>query len=339
MSANALVWLGGADFELRQVAFPELRDGEILVRVDTATVCGSDWHSVTGRRPAAFPSILGHEGVGHIEATGPGAVLVDGSPARVGDKVVWSVTAPCMRCDRCVQGRTAKCHSVLKTGHEPLDGPWPLSGTYSSHILLRQYQPVVQVPADVADGSASAAGCALATVMAAVEAAGTLTGRSVFVSGVGMLGLMATAVALTHGASRVVVSDPDPHRIAMATALGAEENLDEAPVDMALDFSGNAGAIGICLERLDIGGVLVLVGSVSPGPAVPVDPERLVRGWHTVTGVHNYEPRHLQEAVDFLAAHGQMFDWRQVLSDPVRLADLPELFTHRPRALREVISI
>lgn len=339
MSASALVWLGGSDFELRAIDLPQPGDGELLVRVDTATVCGSDRHSVTGRRPAAFPSILGHEGVGHIEATGSDAVLVDGSPARGGDRVVWSVTAPCMQCDRCIQGRTAKCRAVLKTGHEPIDGPWPLSGTYSTHILLRQHQPVVQVPPEVADGSAAAAGCALATVMAAVEAAGTLNGRSVLISGVGMLGLMAAAVALTQGAALVEVSDPDPRRVALAAELGAEESLSDAPMDVVFDFSGNIGAVGDCFERLDIGGVLVLVGSVSPGPVVPIDPERLVRGWHTITGVHNYEPRHLQEAVDFLTTYGRMIDWDQVLSESVRLDEVPDLFNRRPTALREVVSI
>lgn len=68
----AAVWTGGTGIELRKVDIPELVDGDVLVRVRLATVCGSDLHTVTGRRPAACPSILGHEAVGDVVAAGAG---------------------------------------------------------------------------------------------------------------------------------------------------------------------------------------------------------------------------------------------------------------------------
>lgn len=56
------------------------------------------------------------------------------------------------------------------------------------------------------------------------------------------------------------------------------------------------------IQAAAVGGTVVLVGSVSPGPAVELDPEQLVRRLLTITGVHNYAPRHLQRAVEFLGA-------------------------------------
>ncbi len=66
---RAAVWTGGNTLMVREVPIPELGDGDVLVRVDLATVCGSDLHTVSGRRAGACPSVLGHEAVGVIEDT------------------------------------------------------------------------------------------------------------------------------------------------------------------------------------------------------------------------------------------------------------------------------
>lgn len=100
-------------------------------------------------------------------------------------------------------------------------------------------------------------------------------------------------------------------------------------VDVSLEFSGAASAVGECLASLDIGGRAVLAGTVAPVGDVQVDPEWLVRGWRTVTGVHNYEPRHLEEAVAFLDSEGDQ---------PVPLDRLPEVFATASPAARVVIT-
>jgi threonine dehydrogenase-like Zn-dependent dehydrogenase len=81
-----------------------------------------------------------------------------------------------------------------------------------------------------------------------------------------------------------------------------------------------------CVDALATGGTAVLAGSVSPAGTVNLDPERLVRGWNTVTGVHNYELRHLARAVDLLvdldAAPHPTLPWERMLSAPRRLDGL-----------------
>lgn len=321
--ARLAVWRGGAEVTLETVDLPVPRPGETLVEVDLATVCGSDHHTVSGRRPGACPSVLGHEGVGRIVGTGR--------------RVVWGVTVSCGTCDRCLRGLTAKCRSVRKLGHETYEPAWPLSGTYATHVLLPAGTAVVPVPATVADAVAAPAGCATATVMAALERAGSLRGKRVLVLGAGMLGLTAVAAAVEAGAAEVVVSDVEPSRLERAVDFGATSTLSVGqafpPVDVAMDFSGAASAVEAALGALDIGGSLVLVGSVSPGRAIAVDPEAIVRGWRSVSGVHNYEPRHLEQAVAFLAA--STLPWGELVEEPVGLDRVADVLTSelgRPRA-------
>ncbi|MBS9374230.1 zinc-binding dehydrogenase [Rhodococcus sp. B50] len=326
--SRTAVWTG-TGIELRKVPIPALGYRELLVRVRLATVCGSDLHTVSGRRSGPAPSVLGHEGVGEVVAAGPHASVA------AGERIVWSVTCACHDCDRCRSGRTAKCRSVTKVGHEPFTGSWPLSGTYSEYIVLPAGATTVPVPAALPDVVAAPASCATATAAAVVEAAGELAGRRVVVCGAGLLGIAAVAMSAEAGAD-VTIVDIDPQRAARAERFGAVLD-DGGPVDIALDFSGSAEAIASLVPRLDVGGRLVLAGSVAPGPAVPVDPETIVRRWLMVTGVHNYEPGHLRSAVDFLTRTVATYPWDELVEDPVPLDEVENVLRPGP-ALRTAVA-
>ena len=328
----AAVWTGGRDIEVRRLPAPDLAPGEILVGIDLATVCGSDRHTVAGRRTSPAPGILGHEGVGRVAALGVGgATDLDGRALQVGDRIVWSVVSACDTCDRCRGGHTAKCRTLMKVGHEPLEGPWPLSGTYATHLVLPNGHAVVVVPATVSDAAASIAGCALATVCACLEAAGPIDGQVVLVSGLGALGICATALASHSGADAIIGIDPDPARRALALEFGAtvahppdDAALDAIEPDTVIELSGAATAVRAAIQMVAVGGTVVLAGSVAPAGDVAVDPEQLVRNLTSIVGVHNYEPRHLRAAVDFLASgSGASFD--RLVDAPVGLGDLTSI--------------
>lgn len=337
---QAQVWHGGHEFALTGFPAPTLGPGEAVAAIDLATVCGSDRHTVNGRRAGARPSILGHEAVGRIvEVHADGVRDVRGEPLRTGDRVVWGVTASCGHCDRCVRGLTAKCRRLLKTGHESVTSDWPLSGGYATHIHLRRGLTLVRVPVGVGDAAAAIAACAGATVVACLDAAGPqdLTGHRVVVNGAGMLGLFAGAMARYRGAEVVEVRDPSSERGELAVDFGATRSVvvprgsrhmaEAAVFDIAVELSGASDGVRNCLASLDIGGCLVLAGSVAPAGTVELDPEALVRGRNTIVGVHNYEPEHLQTAVDFLAATAGRHDWDAVVAAPRPLSALPELLT------------
>lgn len=314
---RAAVWWGDR-VDVCTVDVPELAAGDTLVRISLATVCGSDLHTVSRRRRSPCPSVLGHEAVGTVVAGGAKGI----GP---GDRVVWSVTVTCGRCARCRFGLTAKCTTVRKVGHERFDGDWPLSGTYAEHVVLPAGTAMAKVPDHLPDAVAAPAACATATVMAALEAAGSVTGRRMLVVGAGMLGLTACA-ALAQAGARVRVSDVDPRRLEMVSRFGGTPDAG-GTVDGAIDFSGSSEAVGAALARLGVGGVLVLAGSVMPGPSITVNPEKVVRQCLTIIGVHNYEPRHLTRAVTFLDRTLVAYPWCSVVADPVGLDDIASALT------------
>ena len=325
----AAVWTGSG-VDVRTVPIPALGAGEVLVRVRLATVCGSDLHTVTGRRPAACPSVLGHEAVGDVVATGSGADI------QVGQRVIWSVTVACGECPRCRSGLSAKCLSVRKVGHEPFDGDWALSGSYAAHVVLPRGTTIAVVPDALSDAVAAPAACATATVMATLEAAGELGGLRVLIGGAGMLGLTAVAACADAGAD-VQVVDRNADRLALATRFGGRAS-DGGQVDVAIDYTGSSAAVADALGRLDIGGTLVLAGSVTPGPPLAVDPETVVRQWLTITGVHNYEPRHLHRAVEFLDRTRERHPWDALVVAPVPLKQIASaLHSPPPGKLRTAV--
>lgn len=306
--------------------------GEVLVRISLATVCGSDVHTVAGRRVSPSPGVLGHEQVGTVVAIGPNPPqCVDGSPVVPGMRVIWSVTVSCGRCATCRHGYPQKCGTVRKYGHEPLDAARPLTGGFATHCLLMPGTAIVPVPADVPDRVASPAACATATVAATVAAGGEALGPGarVLVTGAGMLGLTAVAMAAGRGAT-VLALDPDPDRRRDAIGFGAHEVLDGSvtpqQIDVAIELSGAASAVRTCLSSLAVGGRVVLAGSVFPGPVVEVDPETFVRGLHSVVGVHNYRPADLQSAMDFLAANHRAQPYEELVDGAFGLDDVDAAF-------------
>lgn len=346
-SATAMVWQGvGHRHEAVAVPGVRLAPGDALVEVELATVCGSDIHTALGHRPAPTPLVLGHEQVGRVVALGRGgAKTTDGHRVALGERVVWSVAVPCGRCARCRRGLPQRCVNLQKYGHERMRRGWELSGGFATHTHLLDGTPIVAVPEDLPAAVLAPASCTTATVAAALEAAAAivpLDGALVLITGAGMLGLTASAMAAEAGA-KVVVSDPIPERREAARLFGAAAVADpraapdsraglaaalakaggraSAPT-IALEFSGNPSAVRSLLPVVDVGGVLVLAGSLSDGPELPVVPEQLVRRLLTVRGVHNYAPRHLEQAVRFLAEAGATYPFAEQVGAVFPLAEV-----------------
>src|ERR1700742_2881788 len=165
----AAVWRGDGEIAVEPIDVPRLGLGDVLVRVRLATVCGSDRHTVSGRREQPCPSILGHEAVGEVVAVGEGVRRdVNGRDLHPGQRVIWSITLPCHACDRCRAGFTAKCRTVRKAGHEALDSDWGLSGAYAEYVFLPSKLATAVVDDELSDALAAPAACATATVMAVV---------------------------------------------------------------------------------------------------------------------------------------------------------------------------
>ncbi|MDR3635410.1 MAG: zinc-binding dehydrogenase, partial [Isosphaeraceae bacterium] len=141
----------------------------------------------------------------------------------------------------------------------------------------------------------------------------------VLVVGAGMLGVTAAAWCRALGARDVIACDRDDDRLAAAIDFGVTrtsspigladvvaEQTGGRGMDVVFELSGAAEAVEAAVPLLKAGGTLVLVGSVFPTRPVQIEPERLGRGCLTVRGVHNYAPRHLCKALEFLARHPEI---------------------------------
>jgi alcohol dehydrogenase len=308
----------GLPLELCDFPITAPEHSEILVEVIACTLCGSDLHSLHGRRTVPVPTILGHEVLGRIAAFGPTAPRRDaaGEPMHVGDRVTWAIVASCGACFYCRRSLPQKCERQTKYGHEPLRPGRPLTGGLAGHCVLVSGTAVFRVPEPISDATACPANCATATVAAALDAAGPIAGRSVLVMGCGMLGLTATAWARSLGAACVIACDVEPRRLVLAETFGAgrvcppddlsgvvKEATSGYGVDIALELTGEPAALETLFPLARLGGSLILVGAVFPSRPIPIVPEQIVRRCLTVRGIHNYAPRHLRAALEFLAAH------------------------------------
>jgi len=346
--ALAQVWTGeGGGFETMAVPGVVLGGGDVIVAVELATICGSDVHTVAGHRPAPTPLVLGHEYVGRIVAIGAdGACDVAGVRLQLGERVVWSVAVSCGECDRCGRGIPQKCRRLRKYGHERVGAHWELVGGFATHVHVLAGTPIVAVGEWMPARVAAPAACGAATAWAALRRAerevplGRAGGATVLVTGGGLVGLSAAAIAAARGAF-VIVSDPDDGRRALARRFGAAAAIDPCDagaldaalatagrdeVDVAIEASGAGAAVDTAVAAVGVGGVVVLVGSVFPGGRQIVDPERIVRGLITIAGVHNYTGDDLRDTVAFLRDSGARYPFEDLVDPVLPLDRLDEAF-------------
>jgi len=342
-AAIAMVWREpGVSHEAVAVPDIDLAPGDALVAIELATICGSDVHTTQGHRGAPTPLVLGHEQVGRVVAVGSDAVTAAGDPLRVGERVVWSLTVSCGRCATCERGLPQKCVTVKKYGHERFVAGWRLSGGFATHAHVRAGTAIVPVPDVLPAAVLAPVSCGTATAAAALDAAQyvvDLDGSLVVVFGAGLIGLTVAAMAADLGA-RVVVVDPDAPRRDLAIRFGAAGVADPTvdgdspggvahalgelggPPLIVIDASGSPRAVASAIDLVGVGGVVVLVGSVFPSAPVALDAESVVRRLVTIRGVHNYAPRHLERAVEFITRRHDAYPFAELVGETVALADL-----------------
>ncbi|MGD9090724.1 MAG: zinc-binding dehydrogenase [Desulfobacterales bacterium] len=330
------------NLSLQHYPLPDVARDCILVKVTCCTICGSDVHTWTGRRDSAVPIILGHEIVGTIAAKGK-AVTHDcaDQPLAVGDRISWTLMDSCGKCYYCRQkGLMMKCRHLKKYGHDSCEAPPHFVGGFAEYCYLTPGTCVIKLPESVSDEQAAPANCALATVVAGWEAAAIRPLENVWIQGAGALGIYAAALATHYGCGKIVVSDVLDHRLEFVRSFGATDTLntrhmtdsdtvaavrhltDGLGVDCVLEVAGSPGLIEVGLQSLRIGGRLIEIGNSFPDARFSYDACDLVWRRLTLTGLHNYDTRHLRMGIDFLAAANDQFPFDKLVTHRFELAEI-----------------
>ncbi len=330
-TARIAVFKGpGHPLEFQDLPLPQCGVGEVLVAISCATICASDLHTIDGRRREPTPCVLGHEAVGRVIAVGAAR-----APALMGQRVTWSLADSCEGCEPCLDwDLPQKCDHLFKYGHAPLSDGSGLNGCYASHILLRRGTAVVALPDTVPDEVAAPANCALATMVNATERLPTPC-RLAVIQGAGMLGIYGCALLRARGVVRVVVVDTNPSRLELVAAFGGEPALGSAAgvvnsgqADAVFEVAGTSAVVEEGVRLLRPGGFYAWVGMVHPATPLAFTGEAVLRKCLTVSGFHNYAPRHLAEAVAFLDRHRAAYPWPSLVSPVFPLPALTAALEH-----------
>lgn len=282
MRASVLDGVHRLRLEERDV--PEPLRGEVLIKVLSVGVCGSDSHYYEHGRIGPYvveaPLVLGHEASGQIVAVGEGV-----DPARVGRRVAIEPQRPCRTCAQCKAGRYNLCPEMKFLATPPIDGAFVEYLTIPSDFAH-------DVPAAVSTDAAALLEPLSVAVWACRKAA-VGAGSSVLIAGAGPIGIVTAQVARASGATAVVVSDVAESRREWGLRYGAthaENPLTDAGldgvVDVFIDATGVPAAIARGVRAVRPAGAVVLVGMGGDELTLPVS---LVQNRELrLTGVFRY---------------------------------------------------
>ena len=291
---RALVWHGDTRVDLEDLPDPLVNEGEILLEVELAGICGSDLHAYRGHPgPRHPPLILGHETVGAV-ADRPGRFTV-------------FPLVTCGRCARCSAGEENLCERRHLLG---LDLP----GVFATRVAVRE-DALLPLPDDL-DSRIAVLVEPLAASLSAWRSDGIEAEDSVLVLGGGPIGLLAVHLCARRGA-RVVCVEPVPERRALAERFGASRVLAETSAvrpgeaDFAIDAVGVEQTWRAAIGGVRSGGRVTLVGLGQAEGTMPA--AELVRRGITVRGHYAYTRADFEEALQFLAQSPPPLDWLTVM--------------------------
>jgi threonine dehydrogenase-like Zn-dependent dehydrogenase len=293
MKMHALVFLGPANMEYREVPTVGETEGEVLIEVEACGICGSDMHGWHGQDPRRVPPlVMGHEGSGWIR-----------NGKRAGQRVTINPLLACMHCSQCLAGLPQLCPNKQSVG---MPGR---PGAFADFVSIPE-RNAVPIP-DSMDFRTAALTEPVAVSYHAVRLGERLVPRPlstmrVLVIGAGPIGLAAALVLRARNAKEILLAETHPVRRDVARTAGISEVFDpmatsisDGSVDLVIDAVG-AKATRECASRVTrFGGAIVHLGLL-PGHE-GLDVRRITLGEITFSGCFCYTWSDFQDTIDLLA--------------------------------------
>ncbi len=249
----AAVLNGPKQIEIKHCEKPVPMSHEVLIRIQSIGICGSDVHLYMGDRLLPAPNVIGHEGIGIIEQVG-----ADVQHLHVGQRVAIEPNIPCGNCRFCNNGKAKICPQKQVVGIN-------LAGCFSEYFAF-DAEYCWPIPDSVSDDDAV---CVepLAVAVHALKCTSAKPGASIAIFGLGAIGLLLTQLAISKG-YRVFAKDLVKEKEDFATRLGAKllpseglaDFLFQNEIEAVYDCVGATKATNLILETAPRGSEVILVG-------------------------------------------------------------------------------
>lgn len=314
------------DLRIEEVACPVPGEGEILIKVHSAGVCGSDIPRIMVTGTYHFPCTPGHEFAGEAAS--------DGDGFKKGDRVVVAPLMPCFRCEMCRQGHYGQCRDYNFLGSRT-------DGAFAEYVKAPT-RNVLHLPDTVSYEEAAVIEPAAVTIHGLYKL--QLTGQErVAVFGCGAIGLLAVSLLKLVGANYIAAVDIDQEKLEMAKKLGADfviNSMKEDPIerlhqelgggaDAAVETAGTPITQEQCIRAVRDQGRVLYLGTAHRDVVLPPKTfERIVRGEiHTVGSWNSYSDpfpgREWTEIIRFLEEGKLTF--APLVTHKFRLSQMPEV--------------
>ena len=265
MSNKTFYMTGIEKIELGEAPMPKMGPDDVLIKVQSVGVCGSDLHyyhsGAIGDFKVEFPFVLGHEAAGIVEDVGENVTTL-----KKGERVCMEPGVPCMKCEECLSGHYNLCKDVRFWATPPYDG---VLSEYVAHPAAFTFK--------IPDNMSFTEGALvepLAIGLHACNMGGVKLGQTVAIMGAGCIGLVTLLAAKAYGATRIIVGDVLDKRLDKARELGAiavntkEEDFvakvmeltEGRGADVCIDCAGFSATVDSCLSCARPAGMVIIVG-------------------------------------------------------------------------------
>ena len=269
---KALVLNQYRKLDLLDVPSPDAAPNEVLVRVRSCGICGSDVHGYDGSSGRRIPPvIMGHEASGVVAEVGTAARAFD-----PGDRVTFDSMICCRSCVFCRAGRPNLCEDRRVLGVSC--GDYRRHGAFAEYVTVPDHV-VFRVPDEVSFDEAAMVE-PVSVAVHAVARANPALGDKALVVGAGMIGLLTIQALRSAGCGRIFAADLAADRLRLAKELGADEIIQSGDgtdvpavlremtgglgADVVMEAVGIAETVAMSIESVRKGGTVVLIGNIAP---------------------------------------------------------------------------
>lgn len=269
---KAVVFYEPNRFAVEECPMPGVGESDVLVKVHSAGICGTDIHILHGEHIVRYPVIPGHEFSGEVVETGSQVRNV-----QVGDRVTVDPNIVDHTCFFCRRGEINLCENLTAVGVN-------YNGGFAEYCSMPAVQ-AYKIPDSVSLDEAAMAE-PLACSIHGIDRANIVPGDDVVILGAGGIGLMMVQLARIAGAKNIIISEPDKKKREMAGSMGANAEIDpltqdvkdevfrltDVGADVVIESAGRMETAELAVTLARRGGTVLQFGVVSPDKMVKINP-------------------------------------------------------------------